>query len=72
MQTQLRIKMCNVRTYVTLEYEMFSVQTNVIYENVKCSNICVLSELTLQTKIWYDRTHVLDKNMMYCVRWYVT
>ena len=48
---QLRIKMCNVRIFVTHEYEMFSVQTNVTYENVKCSNICVLFERTLHTKI---------------------
>ena len=35
----LHMKICNVKTYVTHEYEICSVPTNVTYENVKCSNI---------------------------------
>ena len=30
----IKNKMCNVRTYVTLEYEMFSVRTDVKTKNV--------------------------------------
>ena len=30
-------EMCNVRRYVTHEYEMFSARTHVIYENIICS-----------------------------------
>ena len=58
------------------EYEMCFVRTNVTYENVKCSNIyytriCVLSELKLYTKCDV-RTYVSNKNVMPCVRFYVT
>ena len=39
------MNMCNVRTYVTHEYEMCFVRTNVTNKNVKGSNICF-------TRIW--------------------
>ena len=33
-------KMCNVRTFVTHEYEILFVRTYVIYENVIWPNLC--------------------------------
>ena len=33
-------KMCNVRTFVTHEYEIFFVHTDVTYENVIWPNLC--------------------------------
>ena len=36
----LHTKMCNVRTYVTHEYEMVSVRTYVTCENIICPNLC--------------------------------
>ena len=47
--------MCNVRTYVTHEYEMFSVLTNDAYENITwvklCYTRCLVSDLILHTKM---------------------
>ena len=39
-ELMLYAKMCNVRTYVTHEYEICSVQTYVTYENIICPNLC--------------------------------
>ena len=36
----LHMKIWNVRTYFTQEYEMWSVRTYVTYENVICPNLC--------------------------------
>ena len=33
-------KMCNVRTFVTHEYEIFFVHTYITYENVIWTNLC--------------------------------
>ena len=71
----LHTKMCNVRTYVTHEYEIYSVQTCVTCRNVICPNVwCLVSELipVLHTKRCNVRNHVTHENMMSRVRTYVT
>ena len=37
----LYMKICNVRTYVTNEYETFSVRTYVTYENIIYDVLCL-------------------------------
>ena len=68
----LRTKMCNVRTCVTHEYDVFF-RTYVTYENIICPNLsCLIYELILNTKMFNVRTLVTHENMMSCVRTYAT
>ena len=63
-ELMLHTKICNVQTYVTYEYEMCYIRTNVKYENVICPNVGftrkydVISELTLHTKVCNVRTRI--------------
>ena len=57
-ELMLHTKMCNVRTYATHEFEMYSNRTYFTLRNVKCPNV--------------QCTCMLHTSMMSCIRTYVT
>ena len=76
----LHTNMCNVRTYVTHKYELYSIRTSVSYRNVMCPNVCYkwkydvwcLKLISHKKKRCNVRTHVTQENMMPRVQTYVT
>ena len=68
-ELMLHTKMCNVKIYVTREYEMCSIRTYVTYENIICPNIMSHTKICLVSK---NMSCVMSKpvshgNMMPCV-----
>ena len=53
----LNAKMCNVRTYVTHDYHMFSVVTYVTCDNIICLNLCY----TWKYDVWCPNLHYIRK-----------
>ena len=61
----LHMKICNVRTYVTYEYEMCSVQTIVTYENVQCSNIYYIQYDRCSVRTYATYEFVMYPNLLH-------
>ena len=58
--------MCNVRTYVTHEYEMFSFRTYVTYENIICLNLCYTRKYDVWCpNLYYIRKCVMSEQMLH-------
>ena len=64
-QNFIQTKICNVQTYFTHEYEMYSVKSML---NTKCN----MSEHMLHTKIWCIVSELMLHTTMCIVRTYVT
>ena len=59
-ELMLHTKKCKVRTYITREYEIFSVRTYVKYENMICPKLCY----TRKYDVWSHNLRYIRKCVM--------
>ena len=65
----LHTELCNLRTHVTHEIEMFSVRTYVMYGNILCPNLCHKRKYDVWCpKLYYIRKYTMSKPV--CTRKY--